>query len=121
MPVHEKWDAVEARMNDNKPPTAPDRQSTLSAMFAPPTDTTHAQAQSKQIALRTSTFRSRLIQGVIRDNYPLTFGEGPGMISVFDLVNPHITLPSHQTMRRDLDDLFDILSKRLRKVMKVSG
>lgn len=69
--------------------------------------------------LSQTVFRATLIQGVVRDSFPLTFGEGEGMKQVFSLVNPLAKLPSHQTMRRDLDKLYGILSDRVTHVMKV--
>ncbi|KAG8707835.1 hypothetical protein FRC09_001583 [Ceratobasidium sp. 395] len=88
----------------------------LGALFATPDAITAP--ETKSLAYHKSRFRSRLIQTVIHDNYPLTFGEGLGMISLFNLVNPDIELPSHQTMRRDLDKLYGALSKRAYEVMK---
>jgi hypothetical protein len=70
-------------------------------------------------ALTPSTFRSTLIQGVIRDNYPLTFGEGAGMKQVFSLLNSVVELPSHQTLRRDLDQLSDVLIARVQQLLMV--
>lgn len=72
-------------------------------------------------ALTPSRFRSTLIQGVVFDNYPLTFGEGAGMRQVFHLLNPTVELPSHQTMRHDLDQLFNVLFSRVQHVFMVSS
>lgn len=70
-------------------------------------------------AITPSRFRSSLIQGVVRDNYPLTFGEGAGMQQVFYLLNPTVELPSHQTLRHDLDQLYDVLFSRVQHVLMV--
>ncbi|CUA72929.1 Zinc finger BED domain-containing protein 4 [Homo sapiens] [Rhizoctonia solani] len=64
-----------------------------------------------------SVFRSTLIQGIVRDNYPLTFGEGEGMRQVFGLVSPELSLPVHSTMRKDLAKLYKVLSARVRQVL----
>ncbi|CAE6424538.1 unnamed protein product, partial [Rhizoctonia solani] len=68
--------------------------------------------------LPDTLFRSALVQGVVHDTLPLTFGEGEVMRYVFKLVNPLVDLPSHQTMRRDLSELFKILSGRVSHVIQ---
>ncbi|CCO37231.1 hypothetical protein BN14_11386 [Rhizoctonia solani AG-1 IB] len=68
-----------------------------------------------------SVFRSTLIQGVVRDNYPLTFGEGEGMRQVFGLVSPELRLPVHSTMRKDLAKLHKVLSKRVQQVLNLKA
>ncbi|QRV97935.1 Zinc finger, BED-type predicted [Ceratobasidium sp. AG-Ba] len=80
-------------------------QESISEMFRPVTASTPA--NSGPSSLSKSRFRSALIQGVVRDNYPLTFGEGAGMRQVFRLLG--IELPSHQTLREDLHKLYRII------------
>ncbi|CCO33891.1 hypothetical protein BN14_07978 [Rhizoctonia solani AG-1 IB] len=70
------------------------------------------------LAVSNTVFRSALIQGVIRDNYPLTFGEGCGMQQVFALTSPHIKLPLHQTMHTDLDKLYEVLKVQVLYLLK---
>ncbi|CCO32612.1 hypothetical protein BN14_06675 [Rhizoctonia solani AG-1 IB] len=56
---------------------------------------------SRPVALTPSVFRSTLIQGVVRDNHTLTFGEGK----------------VHSTMRKDLSKLYEVLSARVQQVL----
>ncbi|CEL59196.1 similar to zinc finger protein [Rhizoctonia solani AG-1 IB] len=72
---------------------------------------------SRPVALTPSVFRSTLIQGVVRDNHTLTFGEGKGMRQVFTLVAPELRLPVHSTMRKDLSKLYEVLSARVQQVL----
>lgn len=113
------WKATLARIAGEKeaiPPAqnTPAAQS-LGAIFASETPI----PQPPTTILPPTLFRSTLIQGVVRDTFPLTFGEGEGMKQVFLLVNPLVKLPSHQTMQRDLYALFEILSHRVTWVITV--
>ncbi|KAF8749957.1 protein dimerization [Rhizoctonia solani] len=73
------------------------------------------------IVITPLAFRSVLIQGVVRDNYPLTFGEGRGMQQVFAMVSPNLDLPVHSTMRKDLNKLYKVLSRRVRQVLSAQN
>ncbi|KAG8729132.1 hypothetical protein FRC10_004269, partial [Ceratobasidium sp. 414] len=117
MPPSEKWEAPSVCAADNAPPMGgTNNSSNLGAMFA--TSENASAQEHNPAALHKTCFRSTLIQGVIHDNYLLTFREGPGMISVFHLVNLEVKLPSHQTMRRDLDKLYAMLSECVLTVIK---
>ncbi|KAG9127250.1 hypothetical protein FRC07_015156 [Ceratobasidium sp. 392] len=117
MPPAAKWEAISRHAGDNSPSMSIANDSSgFGAIFANP-ENTNTQ-EPKPIILRKTRFRSKLIQGVVHDNYPLTFGEGPGMIEVFRLANPEIKPPSHQTMRRDLRELYLVLSKRAPRVIQ---
>ncbi|QRV87055.1 Zinc finger, BED-type predicted [Ceratobasidium sp. AG-Ba] len=90
-------------------PNAPDtiKKSTLSTRSRKRSNITATLAGPSPLS--KSKFRSVLIQGVVQDNYPLTFGEGAGMRQVFALLG--IELPSHQTLREDLRSLHVVLHK----------
>lgn len=116
IPQAENWEATQARnQQKNAPTTFVTPMHSLGAHFAsqdpnpapPPT------------ILSSTLFRSTLIQGITRDSFSLTFGEGEGMKQVFLLVNSLVKLPSHQTLRRDLDKLYAILLGRVILVMQV--
>ncbi|KAB5590011.1 AC9 transposase [Ceratobasidium theobromae] len=59
-----------------------------------------------------------LIQGVVLDGLPLTFGEDEGMKQLFKSLDPQLTLPSQKTMRRDLNKLYSALSERVALIIK---
>lgn len=69
--------------------------------------------------LSKTTFRFALIQGVVLDGLPLTFGEDEGMKQLFKSLDPQLTLPSQKTMRRDLNKLYSALSERVALIIKV--
>lgn len=114
IPPGQKWEAAVARSTTQAPKLNPSQQS-LGAMF----QTSTPVPKPPPTAISKSIFCSALIQGVIQDNFPLTFGEGEGMKLVFLLVNPTLSLPSHQTMRLDLDKLYVILLIRVKTLMMV--
>ncbi|EUC60715.1 Zf(Bed)-4 protein, putative [Rhizoctonia solani AG-3 Rhs1AP] len=115
LPVEQKLKAVKARLNHpSEPETLTPAQASVASVFR---SSPRALVQ-QPVAISNSLFRSTLIQGVVRDNYPLTFGEGRGMQQVFALTSPHFKLPSHQTMRTDLDKLYDILKGRVLHLLK---
>jgi hypothetical protein len=65
-------------------------------------------------------FRERLVKGIIEDDLPYSLGEKPGMSKVFDYVLPRgIPTPSHQTVRRDLDILYEKLDEKLNEQLQV--
>jgi len=65
-------------------------------------------------------FREHLVKGIIEDDLPYSFGEKLGMKKVFGYVLPRsISCPSHQTVRRDLDILYDKLDQKVNHVLQV--
>jgi hypothetical protein len=65
-------------------------------------------------------FREHLVKGIIQDDLPYSLGEKEGMKKLFDYLLPRgITCPSHQTVRRDLDILYDKLDEKLNKELQV--
>ena len=65
-------------------------------------------------------FRARLVKGIIEDDLPYLLGEKSGMSKLFDyLLPPGISTPSHQTVRCDLDILYDKLDDKLNQRLKV--
>jgi hypothetical protein len=116
MPPELKIDALKARSCQPAVDALTPAQESIGLMF-------RSSAQAPKVpptVLSPSLFRSTLIQGVIRDNYPLTFGEGLGMRQVFTFLNSSLKLPSHQAMRHDLYKLYDILFQRVQRLLKVS-
>ncbi|KAG9080198.1 hypothetical protein FS749_008088 [Ceratobasidium sp. UAMH 11750] len=115
IPQAESWEAATARNQQFDASTTPDDAlHSLGARFASETPI----PPPPPTALSNRVFWSTLIQGVVRDNFAMTFGEGEGMKQVFRLVNPLVVLPSHQTMHRYLDGLYGVLSNRLAQVMQ---
>jgi hypothetical protein len=65
-------------------------------------------------------FREHLVKGIIADDLPYSLGEKPGMSKLFGYLLPYGMLtPSHQTVRRDLDLLYNELDERLNKILQV--
>ena len=66
-------------------------------------------------------FREHLVKGIVEDDLPYSLGEKSGMSKPFAYVLPHgITTPSHQTVRCDLDILYEKLDGKLNEELKVS-
>jgi hypothetical protein len=114
LPTQYKLEALQNHPNQHTPTLTPAQES-LGKMFQSNKPT------AGPAIVTPSVFRSTLIQGVVRDNYPLTFGEGEGMRQVFGLVSPELRLPVHSTMRKDLAKLHKVLSKRVQQVLNVSS
>lgn len=67
-------------------------------------------------------FRQRLSKAIIRDDEPFTFCEGAGMQDLFEyILPPNVRLPSHQTIQRDLDKLYEAISLKVTATIKVFG
>jgi hypothetical protein len=65
-------------------------------------------------------FREHLVKGIIEDDHAYSLGEKPGMKKVFAYLLPRgISAPSHQTVRHDLDVLWEKLNTRLNKELQV--
>jgi hypothetical protein len=65
-------------------------------------------------------FREQLVKGIIEDDLPYSLAEKAGMRKVFDYVLPRgISCPSHQTVRRDLDKLYDKVNEKLNRILQV--
>ena len=65
-------------------------------------------------------FREHLMKGIIQDDLPYSLGEKPVMQKLLHYLLPcGFTIPSHQTVRRDLDKLYSILNNKLNTIMKV--
>jgi hypothetical protein len=60
------------------------------------------------------------VKGIIEDDLPYSLGEKAGMSKLFGYLLPYGMLtPSHQTVRCDLDVLYDELDEKLNKVIQV--
>lgn len=72
-----------------------------------------------KLTLSGKEFHQALLKGIVQDNLAMTFGEGKGMVGFFHLVLPDARLPSHQTLRRDLDMTFEQLGKKVQLCLEV--
>jgi hypothetical protein len=65
-------------------------------------------------------FQEHLVKGIIEDDHAYSLGEKPGMKKVFAYLLPQgILAPSHQTVQRDLDVLWEKLNIQLTRELKV--
>lgn len=66
-------------------------------------------------------FREHLVKGIVEDDLPYSFGEKGGMKKLFEYVLPcGFGTPSHQTVRQDIDLLYDQLNEKLNHTLQVS-
>jgi hypothetical protein len=73
-------------------------------------DFTQKGIQNPQQLYTKTLFRERFVKAVIRDDLPFRFGEGKGIIDLFKIFPEKPDLPSHQTVRRNLDMLHASIS-----------
>ena len=72
-------------------------------------------------AVTSKGFWEHLVKGIVEDDLPYSLGEKSGMSKLFTYVLLHgITTPSHQTVRCDLDILYEKLDRKLNEELKVS-
>ena len=65
-------------------------------------------------------FREKWVMGIIEDDSPYSLGEKSGMKKVLDYILPKgLVVPSHQTVHRDLDVLYDKLDDKVNKELQV--
>ena len=65
-------------------------------------------------------FREKWVMGIIEDDSPYSLGEKSGMKKVLDYILPKgLVVPSRQTVRRDLDVLYDKLDDKVNKELQV--
>lgn len=65
-------------------------------------------------------FREYLVKGLIEDDLPYSLGEKAGMRKLFGYLLPRgIACPSHQTVRRDLNVLYDKVNEKLNHTLQV--
>ena len=65
-------------------------------------------------------FREHLVKGLIEDDLPYSLGEKPGMRKLFGYLLPRgIPCPSHQTVCRDLDILFEKVDEKVNRQLQV--
>jgi hypothetical protein len=66
-------------------------------------------------------WREQFVKGLIRDDMAFRLGEGDGMKDLFTYLLPKgFTVPSHQTVRRDLDLLYTQLDNKVTARIHVS-
>jgi hypothetical protein len=66
-------------------------------------------------------FREHLVMGLVEDDLPYSLGEKQGMRKLFAYLVPRgITVPSHQTVRRDINLLHADLNAKLNERLQVS-
>jgi len=76
--------------------------------------------QNPERTVTSKGFCERLVKGIIEDDLPYSLGEKSGMLKLFDYLLPRgISTPSHQTVRRDLDILYDKLDMELNQRLMV--
>lgn len=64
--------------------------------------------------------REKWVMGIIEDDLPYSLGEKAGMKKFHSYVLPKgLSIPSHQTVRRDLDVLYEKLDERVNKELQV--
>jgi len=67
-------------------------------------------------------FREFMVKGIVEDDLPYSLGEKGGMSKLFEYILPHgFAIPSHQTVRRDLDILYEKLNDKINQQLKVSA
>jgi len=71
----------------------------------------------KQVTKRG--FREHLVKAIIEDDLPYSLGEKSGMKKLFTYILPRgFAIASHQTVRRDLDTLYEQLSVKINVLMQ---
>ena len=76
--------------------------------------------QNPERTVISKGFHKRLVKGIIEDDLPYSLGKKSGMSELFDYLLPRgISTPSHQTVRRDLDILYDKLDMELNRRLMV--
>ena len=76
--------------------------------------------QNPEMTVTSKGFREWLVKGIIEDDLPYSLGEKSGMSKLFDYLLPRgISTPSHQTVWRDLDILYDKLDMELNQRLMV--
>jgi hypothetical protein len=72
-------------------------------------------------AVTQKGFCEHLVMGLVEDDFPYSLGEKQGMQKLFAYLVPRgITIPSHQTVRHDIDLLHADLNAKLDKRLQVS-
>jgi hypothetical protein len=65
-------------------------------------------------------FRELLVKGLVEDDLPYSLGEKSGMGKLFTYLLPYgFSIPSHHTVRRDLDILYDSMSASINHELTV--
>jgi hypothetical protein len=65
-------------------------------------------------------FCEHIVKGIVEDDLPYSLGEKMGMKQLFEYVLPYgYAVPRHQTVRHDLDILYEKLDERINKQLKV--
>lgn len=66
-------------------------------------------------------FREFMVKGIVEDDLPYLLGKKGGMSKLFEYVLLRsFTIPSHQTVRCDLDILYEKLNAKINTQLKVS-
>jgi hypothetical protein len=76
--------------------------------------------QNPAKVVTSNGFQEHLVKGLIKDDLPYSLGEKPGMRKLFGYLLPRgIPCPSHQTVRRDLDILFEKVDEKVNRQLQV--
>jgi hypothetical protein len=70
--------------------------------------------------LTRKAWRESLVKGIVEDDLPYSLVEKRGMRQMFTLILPTgYPLPSHQTVRRDIDRLYEGMNKKVNATLQV--
>ena len=76
------------------------------------TASVHVENPAKSITKKG--FREKWVMGIIEDDSPYSLGEKSGMKKVLTYILPKgLSAPSHQTVQRDLDVLYEKLDDKV--------
>jgi hypothetical protein len=120
------WAAYEARNGTNIVEEGGDGESSAAALVGIEAQRSFMDnfsirgLQNPTKAVTSKGFRERLVKGIIEDDLPYSLGEKAGMSKLFEYLLPRgISTPSHQTVRRDLDMLYENLDEKLNSQLQV--
>jgi len=77
-------------------------------------------AENPEKQVTRKTFREYFVKGIVEDDLAYSMGEKPGMNKLLTYLLPRgFVVPSHQSVRRDLDILYTKMSDRLNHILQV--
>jgi hypothetical protein len=124
IPAAKSWPAFEAQngkeveVGENGGGNA---TSTLGAQRSFMQDFTTRGYENPEKTVTKKGFRELLVKGIVEDDLPYSLGEKSGMSKLFKYLLPYgFTVASHQTIRCDLDTLYEKLSSKVDQELQVS-
>jgi hypothetical protein len=77
--------------------------------------------ENPAVVLTKRGFRERLVEAITLDDHPFSFADRKGVKRLLQYLLPRGWLiPSRKTVRRDLDKMHELLTKRITTMMLVS-